>query len=307
MTVTAPDALDRTASLEKELTNFRSMMEYVHSTPTDFSLDKIQVHGETFPLNGVLGGDHIIFVDFKRRYNLDRRIEQALERGDASIVSQLVHNKSKLGVLVADACGHDTTDSLLAAMLHQAFLTGVLYELEVHGHVTSKLFEILNTRFHRSSSVTKFLTMIYGEISEDGTFRFISAGHPQPLIFSAEFDRFVRIDPSRLQTFFPVGLFPSEGDPDDELREVKPLRYKKRYTVNEVNLMSIGDILILATDGLSEHGSGGVQYVPEGLEQILRSNKNLPPSDIVGAVREDMLRLAPLRDDLSLVVIKRTG
>ena len=102
-------------------------------------------------------------------------------------------------------------------------------------------------------------------------------------------------DPSRLH------------DPDDELREVKPLRYKKRYTVNEVNLMSIGDILILATDGLSEHGSGGVQYVPESLEQILRSHKHLPPPDIVGAVREDMLRSAPLRDDLSLVVIKRSA
>ena len=145
----------------------------------------IEAAGETYPFNGILGGDHIIFVDFKRRYNLDARIEAALTRGQVEVARRLRQNKDRVGILVADSAGHDMTDAVLAAMLHQAFLTGVLYELENEGHVTAKLFEVLNTRFAQSSSVNKFLTMIYGEISNDGTFRFISAGHPKPLIFSA--------------------------------------------------------------------------------------------------------------------------
>jgi serine phosphatase RsbU (regulator of sigma subunit) len=189
-------------------------------------------------------------------------------------------------------------------MLHQAFLTGVLYELEMNGHVTAKLFEILNTRFHQSSSVTKFVTMIYGEISEKGIFRFISAGHPPPMIFSAEFDCFVRIDPARLRTFFPVGMFPNEAGIEERM-EPRPRVYKKKYTVNEVNLMAPGDILFLFTDGLSDHAADGQSYVPGRFESVVRACKHLPAREIVAAVRADMEAFAQSADDTSLVVIKR--
>src|SRR3989442_12596770 len=69
-------------------------------------------------------------------------------------------------------------------MLHQALLLGSLYELDTFGHITRRLFENLNTRFYQSSSLHKFVTMIYGEISEDSTFRFLSAAHPPPVVFS---------------------------------------------------------------------------------------------------------------------------
>ena len=123
----------------------------------------------------------------------------------------------------------------------------------------SKLFEILNTRFAKSSSVSKFITMIYGEISSDGTFRFISAGHPRPLVFSAEYDRLVDIDPERMKNVLPIGVFPSEGD-IDEPTAMSPLPRKKRFSVNEVNLMGRGDILLLQTDGLYEHADGDRPY-----------------------------------------------
>ena len=51
----------------------------------------------------------------------------------------------------------------LAAMLHQAFLLGSIYELDMFGNITKRLFENLNTRFHNSSSLSKFVTMIYGD------------------------------------------------------------------------------------------------------------------------------------------------
>ena len=59
------------------------------------------------------------------------------------------------------------TDALLAAMLHQAFLVGALYELDMNGQITRHLFENLNTRFYQSSGAHKFMSLIYGEISGD--------------------------------------------------------------------------------------------------------------------------------------------
>jgi serine phosphatase RsbU (regulator of sigma subunit) len=304
MTVACESEQERLTRLEQELANFRALMAHVHAVPGELSLKSIDIHGATFPLDGQLGGDHIIFVDFARRYDLDHLIEDAERAGARDRAAQLREGRRRIGVLLADASGHSTTDAVLTAMLHQAFLTGVLYELEMHGHVTAKLFEILNTRFHQSSSVTKFLTMIYGEISEKGIFRFISAGHPPPMIFSAEFDCFVRIDPARLRTFFPVGMFPNEAGVEERM-EPRPRVSKKKYTVNEVNLMAPGDLLFLFTDGLSDHAAAGQSYVPDRFEATVRASKHLSAREIVAAVREDMERFAPLTDDTSLVVIKR--
>jgi serine phosphatase RsbU (regulator of sigma subunit) len=304
MTVAGESDQERLARLEQELANFRALMAHVHATPEKFSLKSIDIHGATYPLDGELGGDHIVFVDFARRYDLDHLIEEAERAGARDRAAQLREGRRRIGVLLADASGHSTTDAVLTAMLHQAFLTGVLYELELHGHVTAKLFEILNTRFHQSSSVTKFLTMIYGEISEKGIFRFISAGHPPPMIFSAEFDCFVRIDPARLRTFFPVGMFPNEAGIEERMAP-KPRVYKKKYTVNEVNLMAPGDILFLFTDGVSDHAADGQSYSPGRFESVVRASKCLPASEIVAAVYNDMKDFAPLTDDTSLVVIKR--
>jgi len=295
----------RVAKLEHELANFRSMMEYVNRIPDDISLANIDACGKTFPLNGVLGGDHIIFLDFKRRYNLGARIDNALRIGRDDVAQRLAACEDRAGVLLADASGHETTDALLTAMLHQAFLTGVLYELETQGHVSAKLFDILNTRFHKSSSIGKYLTMIYGEISEDGTFRFISAGHPKPLVFSAEYDCFVEIDPDRTKNFLPVGLFRSENDIDEPPTSI-PAPANKSYSVNEVSLMGRGDILLLYTDGISEHADGARLYAPQHLEAAIRHAKHLSPSEIVAAIREDSTDFAPPQDDTSLVVIKKT-
>ncbi len=306
MPVATKDQQGLLTQLEKEMANFRAIMEHVRSIPSQFTMDNMDLYGETFPLNGKDGGDHIVFLDFVERYDLDHLAQCANLAGDSSRATRLRDLRNRIGVLVADASGHCTTDALLAAMLHQAFLTGVLYELETNGHVTAKLFEILNTRFHRSSAVTKFLTMIYGEITEDGTFRFISAGHPKPMIFSSEFDCFVNIDPSRLTTTFPVGMFPAETDVDERL-DSEPLVYKKKYTVNEVNLMAPGDILLLYTDGLEEHTALGEPFFPGPLEETVRRCKHLSSREIVGSIRQAMIDFAPPEDDTSLVVIKRLG
>ena len=139
----------------------------------------------------------------------------------------------------------------MVGMLHQSFLTGALYELKIYGRITTNLFEKINTRFYNSSSVDDFFTMIYGEISEEGKFKFISAGHPAPLVFSNKFDHFMDIHSENIVNFPPIGVIPSSKDIDAAMSK-SILGYKQEYQVNQIELMGNGDIMLLYTDGLSE-------------------------------------------------------
>ena len=144
----------------------------------------------------------IIYLDFNKRYKLDRRIERAVRKERLEVAEKLRELKGRAGILLADVSGHRMTDALLAAMLHQAFLTGAYYELDRYGEITTRLFEHINTRFYRTTAVSKYFTMLYGEILERGRFRFISAGHQPPAIFSRETwrSRLVSIRPRALSS-----------------------------------------------------------------------------------------------------------
>src|SRR5436190_23717279 len=104
-----------------------------------------------------------------------RGSRRVIAAGKDEVVANLKRCRTRAGIVLLDVSGHQVTDALLAAMLHQAFLLGSLYELDTFGHITRRLFENLNSRFYQSSSRTKFATMIYGEIAQDTTFRFLSA------------------------------------------------------------------------------------------------------------------------------------
>lgn len=290
-----------------EVRNFQNIAAHLVPSAGEIPrLPGIDIYGESMPLSGLIGGDHIVYVDFNKRYDLAARIRDAEAAGRLDIAANLAANRSQTGILLADVSGHRITDASLTAMLHQAFLVGVTYELELYGKITTKLFETINTRFYQSSAIGKYLTMIYGEISETGTFRFISAGHLPPVVFSREYGRFMEINPDRLISFPPIGTMLSETDVDRKGHR-SPLGYKEDYTINEINLMNWGDILILYTDGLSDHrDAGDRRYFPERLEDKLRNIRDLPARDIYFQIREDLLQFADPTDDLTYLIIKKT-
>jgi serine phosphatase RsbU (regulator of sigma subunit) len=205
---------------------------------------------------------------------------------------------------VLDVSGHRVTDAFVAAMLHQAFLLGAIYELDNYGQVTRRLFENLNTRFYQSSSAHKFVSMIYGEISEDARFRFLSAAQPFPSVFSYEHDRFMEVSADLCVSFPPLGMMPSFHVTDRQRTE-SLLGFKERYEMNEWVIMGEGDILLLHTDGVTEHRRAGESYFPVRLERKIREVKGRTAAEIFESVTSDMLAFAAPSDDISLVVIKR--
>ena len=293
------------AEIRAELANLEEIALATKPSPGDLpNLCGVDIDGVSLPLRQAIGGDHLIYLDFKQRYDLDRRILEAAEAGRERVVAGLRQCRQRAGVLVADVSGHKVTDTLVAAMLHQAFLLGAYYELDLFGEITTRLFEHINQRFYKSTTLNKYLTMLYGEVSEQGRFRFFSAGHPAPLVFAGRPGRIEHLPEDQLVRFPPVGMFASNAYMD-ELVDPGPLGYKRPYEISEVDLLEAGDLLLLYTDGFSEHG--GERYLPERAESVLEAVRARGASQICAHLRQDLLAFADPEDDISFVVIKKTG
>ena len=289
-----------------EIINFQKIAKNIIPHPGEIPAIKgLDIYGETISLLGDVCGDHIIYVDFAKRFNLDERINRAELTDKMEVSKRLKQLKNRAGILLSDVSGHSITDSLLNAMLHQAFLVGASYELSTYGEITIDLFETINQRFYQSSSIDKFITMIYGEIENNGDFRFISAAHPLPLIFSTEYNRIVNIDNLNLINFPPIDTLPSESDIDG--KDIKSLLgYKKRYSVNTLNVMGQGDILLLFTDGFTEQKNGELNYTLHRLEKQLIKTKHLSAKDIFYSIKEDFYYYCgDPDDDATIIIIKK--
>jgi serine phosphatase RsbU (regulator of sigma subunit) len=97
---------------------------------------------------------------------------------------------------------------------------------------------------------------------------------------------------------------PSLGIDSNQTQSV--LGFTDRYQMNEWSLMGAGDILLLHTDGLVEHGKKHESYFPHHLERKLREVKHHGAREIYDAVTADLRAFAAPSDDISIVVIKRT-
>jgi serine phosphatase RsbU (regulator of sigma subunit) len=283
--------------LQQEIERFTERIEYlkVRSSP---KLNNIDIYGTPLYLHEIAGGDHITFIDFNKRYDLDERIAAAKT---TVIKKKLEHNKTRAGILIADAAGHGITDALVIAQLHQAFLTGASYELDQFGEITGNLFEKLNSRFYDSSSTSDYITMLYGEISEKGTFRFISAAHPSPIVFCSDHDELVQIDESKISVSQPVGFIPSRHSVDIK-QNYNPIGFKEKYEINELKLHCNEGIYLLYTDGLSDHF--GNSFRGE-IENILKESKKFSSKTIFSRIEKRIHDLKDPEDDISYVVVKK--
>src|ERR1700730_9214115 len=87
----ASDVSGLLRQLMGELDNFEGIAKYLLPQPGEIpQLHGIDVWGGTLPLTGVVGGDHIIYIDFKQRFDLAARIKRASERKRPEVVENLL-------------------------------------------------------------------------------------------------------------------------------------------------------------------------------------------------------------------------
>ena len=205
------------------------------------------------------------------------------------------------GVLVVDAQGHGIISAKIASTVHDTFHALILSELDQYGKITHELFENINLRLAQSVTARNTLgidpqhpareiaTMLYGEIGPTGNFRFVNFGSPPPLVFSAEYGRFMPMQIDHLVQFPPLGLEIPEDHPDRNKYFSMAVRHRQlSYSdVAEIDLMSPGDIVFLYSDGVYD---GSDETDRMRLERIVRERKERTAKEICNAIMDDAIR-----------------
>ncbi len=234
---------------------------------------------------------------------------------------------STAGVLVVDAQGHGLISAKIASTVHDTFHALMLTELDRYGKVTPELLDNLNLRLAQSRTARNALgiaeransreiaTMVYGEVRPGGHFRFANFGHPPPLVFSAEYRKFMNIDESRMIQFFALGLQLPAEHPDLKRYYSVNLRKKDfdRSDVAEITLMSPGDIILLYTDGVYD---GSDEQARQRIENVFREHHQKSAREICTALlnyavkQDEHFRASgeeDVIDDKTVFIIKRTA
>jgi serine phosphatase RsbU (regulator of sigma subunit) len=272
--------------------------------------------------------DHVRWLKAAPGYRPELETEYRKSRSSEQVrVADDLHQLyTTAGVLLVDAQGHGIISAKIASTVHDAFHALMLSELDRYGKTTPELFENLNLRLAQSISARNALgisekenareiaTMLYGEVRPGGHFRFVNFGHPPPLVFSAEYRKFMKIDEARMVQFLALGLQIPADHPDRKKYYSMSFRQREfdSSDVAEITLMSPGDILVLYTDGIYD---GSDEQVREQLEAVLREQDRQPARDICNALldhalkQDDLLRQNgddALIDDKTVFIIKRS-
>ena len=278
------------------------------------------------PRNSV--DDHVEWLQSRSDYRpeMETAYRRARSSEQARVAEDLHELYSTAGVLLVDGQGHGLISAKIASTVHDTFHAFMLSELDQHGKTTPGLFENINLRLAQSVTARNALgisekenareiaTMLYGEVHPYGYFRFVNFGHPPPLVFSAEYRRFVELDKDRMVQFLALGLQLPADHPDLKRYFSMKLRPREANSsdVAEITLMSPGDILFLYTDGVYD----GIDHEErQHLEAVLREYHQQSARDICNALLEhvsrDDLHLKEIGeedriDDKTVFIIKRS-
>ncbi len=187
-----------------------------------------------------------------------------------------------LGIAIADASGHGLPAALQVRDVYTGLRMGVARDFKI-----VRTVERLNRIIHQSRLSTKFVSLFYGEIEEDGHFIYVNAGHPPPLHFHAKGVT------ALAQTGMVLG--PSGN-----------ATYSRGFLS-----MEVGDSLLLYTDGMFEATDGkGREFGLERLKKAFLALKDRPANEITRALIDkvnEFTRGRPPEDDRTVVVVKRTA
>src|ERR1700736_364695 len=249
------------------------------------------------PRNSV--DDHVKWLKSRPGYKpeMESAYREARSSEQVRVAEDLRELCSTAGVLLVDAEGHGIISAKSASTVHDTFHALMLSELDHRGKTTPELFERINLRLALSVTARNALgrsekenaqeiaTMLYGEVRPYGHFRFVNFGHPPPLVFSAEYRKFMDIGKSGMVQFLPLGLQIADDDPDRNRYFSLDPRQRRAHSsdVAELTLMSPGDILFLYTDGVYD---GSDKEERQQLENVMRDHHVLSAKDICNALLE---------------------
>ena len=190
-----------------------------------------------------------------------------------------------LGLAIGDASGHGLPAALLVRDVVTGLRMGIEKELKV-AHV----FEKLNRVIHRSRLSSRFVSVFYGELEEDGNLVYVNAGHQPPIVF------FIRPHGAQCDIELTVGGTVIGPLPHSQFRrgfaQVRP-----------------GEVLAMCTDGILERRDArGEFFGTDLLRTVVRDNLDESAQVILDRLFDASSRWGdgrPWEDDATIVIVKR--
>lgn len=204
----------------------------------------------------------------------------AAEIVGGDLYDYFIHEDGRLGVCIGDASGH----GIPAALLARDVVTGLRMGVESHAEITHVLKK-LNRVIYKSVYSTRFISLFYANIEQNGNLFYVNSGHPSPLLIK-----------------------------DDEVRELgsnglifgalPEIELRKEYAY-----MENGSVLVLFTDGFIERtNSKNREFGIERMKNIIVENQFASAkyiAEIIFKTAGSFGEKDQWYDDATLVVIKR--
>ena len=190
----------------------------------------------------------------------------------------------KLGITVADACGHGVGAAMLMTSV-RAFLISAVEEYTD----PARLLNHINTLICRDCAASgSFTTMFFLEIDQQSRrIRWIRAGHEPPLLYRKQSGAIERLDGDGIV----LGI--------DE---------SYRFETQESDDFQSGDIILIGTDGIFEtRNSEQVVFGQENVNRVIAAHRDRAAAEIRDALLAEVTEFRGderQEDDITLVVIK---
>ena len=186
-----------------------------------------------------------------------------------------------LGLMVADSSGHGLPAALQARDVSMGVRMGAERELKI-----TRLVEKLNRIIHRSGLVTRFISMVFGELELNGNFMYVNAGHPPALL----------LDDHGIKELAVGGPL---------LGPIPDANYKMGFSH-----VDRGAALVMVSDGVIEcRDPGGVEFGMERLAAWLVESRereaDASVADLVERLRAHYGVKRPFEDDVTVMLARR--
>lgn len=190
----------------------------------------------------------------------------------------------KLGVVVADACGHGIGAAMLMTSV-RAFLTSAIHQYQ---NPVQLLQEINNYITRDCSKTGRFTSMFFLELDNRSKgLKWVRAGHEPARLFRASYQSFTKLDGQGLVLGIDEGY---------------------TFRQNSAAPLMSGDIVIIGTDGISEtRNSSGEMFGQQRIEQLIANQAKENSTHIIRTIVNEVAQFRgdlAQEDDITLVMIK---
>jgi len=186
----------------------------------------------------------------------------------------------EFGFCIGDASGH----GIPAALMARDAIIGLRMGLEKHMKMLHTLKK-LNSVIYRSVYSTRFISLFYAEMEDNGNLFYVNAGHPSPILCYQD----------------KITVLDSTGLVFGALEDIELHRSFVR--------MHRGSTLVAFSDGIIERQNKyGEEFSVEHLKSVILENNNKSAEDIMNAVfdaADEFGDKAKWEDDATVVVLKR--